>query len=169
MSFLHTTLSNSLHHELTGLNYLDNFPAAWQNNLPTGLHCGNKKLWAIVIGTWIHHRDYTCNRAVDLQGNNLNVHLKNKEKCQVIFFSKVKFLHPTYLLQTSMRMVYLEILIRKGATINWFISSTIMMNNVTALNHETWYYPMKWYSFVMKFYTTGILSFLPYTICNTHD
>ena len=70
------------------------------------------------------------------------------------------------MLQTCVWMFYLEILIRKVVTINRFISSAIMMNNVSTLNHETRYYPMKRCSFVMKFYTSGIFAVLPYTVCN---
>lgn len=79
----------------------------------------------------------------------------------------MKYLNPSKLLHTSMRMFNPEILVWKGATVNRFGCFAITMNNITTLNHKTRYYPMKRCSFIMKFYTTCTLAFLPYTIWNT--
>lgn len=108
---------------------------------------------------------------VSFQRNNSNTYLKNDKRTSSYKkendTNEMKCSNPSKLLHTCMRMLNPEILIREGATINRFRCFAIMMNNISTLNHETRYYPMKWCSFVIKFYATFALAFLPYTIWNT--
>lgn len=148
-----------------------NHALSGQNGLPAGLHRGNEKLWAIGIGSWICHRDHACNHGVNLTRHNSNKYLINDNKTSRFKkennTNRMKCLKTRELLHTSMRMFNPEILVREGATINRFGCFAIMMNNISTLNHETRYYPMKWCSFVIKFYTTWTFAFLPYTIYGT--
>lgn len=142
---------------------------AWMHiKLPVSCHSCDEELWTIGVGTSICHwqkpctqesSDFCSHQHYDRWQPSIPFRERKKGKKKLGARGGGKEL---YYLSTWASMLQLEILISKLLSVNWFSTSSITKCEITSLNHETGYNPMKFATLEMERFSTLSNALLPW-------